>query len=335
MNKKEAKIARRNEYLKYIVEEFIKTGEPVGSKTLIDKYKLDVSSATMRKEMANLEKVGFLEKAHKSSGRIPSVEGYKYYINNLKAQELDQTLKQKLNSIFARRIISIEDTLSDAAKIISEFTHLTLVTTVNDKNELLKSIQLIPLDKWNVTIIMVTSLGRVESRTLTLDNSYNLKDLKIVVQIFNERLIETPLKNIVSKIDTLLPLLESKVKNIEQIIQQFVLKIFKFHSHSFTKVYGRNNIIANTDFETKDKLLEVMKLLEQNSIWKSIEANSEKDETLKISITNNAAAIISKKIEDKSQSHEISVIGPKRMEYRKVLSIFDYLTKLIEGKSSK
>ena len=105
-------LTRKQTLLKLIVEDFIKTAEPVGSNYLIQKYNLNISSATIRNEMNALEKEGLLEKTHTSSGRVPSNEGYKYYIENLRNSQIDENVKNEINTIFSKTA-SVDEVLKE------------------------------------------------------------------------------------------------------------------------------------------------------------------------------------------------------------------------------
>lgn len=118
---------RQNVIFKTIVEEFTRTAEPIGSKTLMNLLDFPVSSATIRNEMAALEKVGLLEKTHTSSGRIPSSKGYRYYVENLLETNLDVPMQQTLKTYFTQRHYSIDDVVSKSCDILSEMTNLTSI----------------------------------------------------------------------------------------------------------------------------------------------------------------------------------------------------------------
>ena len=105
---KDMGLTRSDTILKYIVEYFIKNAQPVGSHTLIDEYKLPYSSATIRNEMFALEKMGYIEKTHSSSGRVPSSKGYKYYCKHLREKSVDESLKNSLQVVLEQKIQSVE-----------------------------------------------------------------------------------------------------------------------------------------------------------------------------------------------------------------------------------
>ncbi len=323
--------SRQSKYLILITQEYIATGSPVGSSHLIKRFQLETSSATIRNEMAILEKGGFLEKAHTSSGRIPSEKGFTYYAQKMKEEDLSDDIKVKLRDIFAKRTVAIDTVLEEAAEAISSITNLTLVTKSDQIDELLKSIQFVPLNEKNATIIVVTSSGRVESKLISVESKVQLEDVRIAVRILKDRLIDTPLKNLASKTETLSNLIAKEIKNYEFVIQQMVSKVFDFHTKKSSNVYGRTNIIKHQQFHDPKKLLSIMEQLEKTSIWESIEKQAEDDDqTLKISIQNDQA-LISKKITINNSTKEISIVGSDRMQYEQALPILNYLEELVKG----
>jgi heat-inducible transcriptional repressor len=257
---------RQSEYLMLIVKDYIATGEPVGSKRLINKYNLQTSSATVRNEMSELEKEGFLEKTHTSSGRIPSTKAFLNYVELTKNKDVDKDLRQKLKQIFSKRTVAIDDVIGEALESISEITNLTLISSSDQNDQLLKSIQLVPIDKLRATIIIVVSNGEVKSKLLTISKNVDLNDLKIAVRIFQERLVDTKLKDLALKAQSLLPILKDKIKNYEFILQDLIIQVFDFHHLQNSHVYGRSNIINNKDVNSNKKLLELLEIMESKSI---------------------------------------------------------------------
>ena len=151
---------RMVEILRAIVDEFVSTAEPVGSKTLVDKYDLPYSSATIRNDMATLESLGYLEKPHTSAGRIPSNKGYQYYCEHLLKKEMDEEVKYALANIFDRRSANIEDAIKESCKIVSEMTNLaTGMLGPDAKNQTLEFIKVFQIDPKTAVCVFITNTG--------------------------------------------------------------------------------------------------------------------------------------------------------------------------------
>lgn len=251
-------------YLKMIVETYISSGEAVGSNHLKQIYNLDASPSTIRSIMAKLEELNLLEKSHISSGRIPSLLGYQYYAKYL-ANNDDENLINKLQDVFAKRRISIDQTIEEAAGIISEIAGITLVTTSNSDNERLRNIQLTILDDFSGVIILVSSTGRVVNKILNFTNNLEKEDVKIAIRVFKERLIDSPLIEIPERIRYLTPILSKEVKNLENLINKFISEIFTFTIEYRSKVFNKNNLILAPEISRK-KLSDILDMIENKSI---------------------------------------------------------------------
>jgi heat-inducible transcriptional repressor len=230
---------RQRNILQIIVEEYAYTTAPISSKEIIAKYMPEISSATVRNEMAQLENMGLLEKTHTSSGRIPSIKGYKYYEANILQPKLSANIKHKLEKIFAQRDLSIDTIIDQSITIINESLKLPSIVTVEQSNELLKRFDLIQIDKQTALILLVTSSGTINKNTIYLHDSKQLNDISICVRIFNDRLVNTAIKDIPDKIESIKEIIRSAVHEYEFCIRQIIEKIFDFNSiPPETKIHG-------------------------------------------------------------------------------------------------
>lgn len=316
----------RNLILKYIVEEYISESKPVGSVFLINKYNLSISSATVRNIMHSLEKENFIEKSHTSSGRIPTPKGYEYYVKFLTSSE-DEKLASRIKDIFANRRSSIDYTIEEAVSIISESSKMTLVTSENQNQELLKSITLTPISENNAIIVLITSSGKVDSKELRLSSRLKINDLKIAIRIFQERLHNVKLVDIPKSIEALKPILKQHIKNYEELIQTFVVGILQsYKTISNNKVYGKSYLIKSHDIH-RQELANVIELIENQSIWESIDEKNFLEENLKLEILPSNTSIISKRLNINGIIKDVSVVGPTRMDYSKAKNILNIIEK--------
>ena len=186
---------RQEEILREIVESYIKTFEPVPSKALVEKF--NCSSATIRNDMSSLEDMGFLEKEHTSSGRIPSEKGYKYYVDHLmKPKNITGEDVLKLQTILNNNNLVISDAVEKCMEIISEITHYTAVVIGPSKSSnTLKQINIIPLDvkqdgDSTVVAVLVTNQGIVENKQIVVSNDINMTELTKTCEIINKALVK-------------------------------------------------------------------------------------------------------------------------------------------------
>src|SRR5574344_254209 len=159
---------RQQEILKEIIEEYIKTARAVGSKSICKKFKC--SSATIRNDMADLEELGYLEKTHISSGRIPSSLGYRYYVDHLmEPKKISGEDMLKLQTIFSNNNLALSDVISKSLEIVSDITNYTSVVLGSaSKDNNLKKVEVVPINSNKIIAIVVTDKGHVENKQIIL-----------------------------------------------------------------------------------------------------------------------------------------------------------------------
>lgn len=329
---------RQIKLLKIIVEQYISDATPVSSKEVIHTYFKDLSSATIRNEMAYLEKVGLIEKTHTSSGRVPSELGYEYYRQEILQPSLNADIRKKLTKIFAKRITSIETIIDESMAVINETLHLPSIVTTGEINERLVRIDLIPINNNMAIVIVVTSSGNLTKNTITFNESKVLNDIAICIRIFNDRLVDTPLDKIHEKIDSIKDIIKNSVENYEFIFEDLVNKIFNVEHQYRTSVHGTKYLTTQPEFKNDlTRMNQILNLLDETSIWQHIAYTQAKTgkTTLITSgekIGNKELAIATVNVKGKDNSHQISVVGPKRMDYAKIEGILDFLKQELEKK---
>ena len=329
---------RQLEIFRAIVVEFINTAQPIGSKYLIQKYNWNYSSATIRNEMGVLEELGLLEKTHASSGRVPSTKGYQYYTQHVMMIDQDNQAKLELslNQLFNYRSASVEEALKQSVNILSQMTNLTTgVLGPQASTQVLTAIDVIVLDDRQAIVVFVTN-DHQESRVFTLDDPISMNDLKRYVTVLNDRLIGTPLSQMQAKMESLRPILQQSVMQYEVLFEAFASAFVKFAGD---RLYfsGQNNLFDQPEFNSPDKLRDLLDMLENSQLWKEMCANREhlRIKTSKHSQTIwlDDMAVVTSEIclsPDKSETHQLMVVGPSRMHYAKVVSLVEYITKMIE-----
>ena len=328
--------AKQSEIFKLIVEAYIETGEPIGSKKLLEKNKLECSSATIRNIMSELEDFNLLEKLHTSGGRIPSTFGLEYYAKYL-VYDPSKYFNQKLDDLLAKRRIRVDATIDEAASIISKMANFTVVATSNNASETLKSIQLTPINDSSAIVVIVTSSGKVDSKMFNYaKKEIELSDLKIAIRLFKERLIDTPLIELSDKAKALAPLFAKQVKNHELILQKFIKTIFVFEEKTNTKAYNKNAIILSKNIN-REEIAKVLELIEEQSVWETIENNVDEDNNIKLDLSRPNLSIISKRInfENNENIKELSVVGPSNINFEESFETLDLLEKLIKEKNNE
>ena len=207
---------RQKELMKAIVEEYISTARPVGSKHLCKKFK--VSSATIRNDMSLLEELGYLEKQHISSGRVPSSLGYRYYVDNLmEPKKISGEDMLKLQTIFSNNELNLNDAILKSLEIVSDITNYTSVMLGSTSNEnLLEKVEIIPISDGNVVAIVVTDKGHVENKSINIPSTIDMKEVSKTAELLNKMLRHTPINEVPSKLEfEIKPIIGNYVKDYE------------------------------------------------------------------------------------------------------------------------
>lgn len=330
---------RRDRILKLIVEHFIKTAQPVGSVTLINEYGLNYSSATIRSEMNALEVDGYLEKTHTSSGRVPSSKGYRYYIENLRERSVSDEFKYQMQTILHQKTQSIDNVIKESCEILSQMTSLaSIVLGPNAKEEKLASVQIIPLSNSSATCVFVTDQGYVENKTFALSEEIQLADIEKCVKLLNERLRGTAISELVPKMEAIRPILNDYVID-QDIIYQAMLEAFVGFAKDRLNTYGTENLFDQPEFANDaSKIRHLLELFESPEVFREVEDDMDGD--ISIHIGGDAAgdedvSIISAKVKIPGKKEgSIAIVGPKRMDYDRVVSSMEYLIKELEKRYS-
>ncbi len=322
---------RKSLILKTIIEEFVSTAEPVGSKGEIWED-LNVSSATIRNEMASLEELGYLEKTHTSSGRIPSEMGYRYYVDEiLRINKPKDSNYPKADEVLGSHILGNDDVINRALDMISELTSYTsMVLGPSNKRSLVKKIELIKIAPNEALILIITDTGHVEKRKLFLDGM-EISELQNVIKILNGFLVNVPVGDISRKLAYELNSLELKeyLKYHQTLIEAFVRAFSKFNQEQ-RFMSGQYNLLYEPEFNDVNKVRSFIEAIDNEEIFSIIDKTS-KGVTVKIGSENKLeymedCTLISVPYQvPTGEIGTIAVIGPKRMNYRKVIPLLEYI----------
>ncbi len=325
---------RKRKILKEIVDEYIETAEPVSSAVIVKKYENNISSATVRNDMAELEKAGYLEKTHTSSGRVPSAKGYRLYVDellkydNISLEEI-KYIQEKLET----KANGIEELTKIATTTLSEITHYTTVSIgPRTTGQLIEEIKFVLLGSRMLMGIIVTDSGLVKETIIKFDEDINAEQVETLNYFFNNRLkgepietIDTPLEEYIFRelkysINIIRPIVEQMKKLIEEEEKIYLegtnknLQLPEFKSLDLVKNFV--NIL-----DTKEVMLDILNtgFAEDIQIYIGDENDNEDLKDFSIVTFKHSAG-------DKDLG-TIGIIGPKRMNYSKVISVMKYISK--------
>ena len=324
---------RQNNILKLIVERYIKDPIPVGSKVI--SKELNCSSATVRNEMGELEKQGLLEKTHTSSGRVPSEAGYRYYVDHLmEPKKMSGEDMLKLQLVFRNQQLALSDVITKSLQVISDMMNYTTVVLGSKSHEnLLKQVEVIPIDDENLTVIIVTDKGHVEHKNIRLQD-VSMSEVKKTVGLINNLISGTPIDEVTNKLEfEIKPIIGNYVEQHEQLYNAFY-HVFTDFTNQEVNVMGRNKMLEQPEFSSNiDKIKNVYTKLEDNEILKNIEEDDDNNIKVYIGNENNIdsdVTVIKTKYKRDNEEGTIAIIGPKRMEYDRVVGLLEYIKENIE-----
>jgi heat-inducible transcriptional repressor len=320
--------------LQVIIDDFIRSAQPVGSRTLSKKDKIAFSSATIRNEMADLEELGYIEKTHISSGRVPSQKGYRYYVDHLLPPvRLTKEDLAKIQSIFNEQIYELEKIVQKSAQILSDLTnYTTVVLGPSVKDHKLKTIQIVPLNKETAVAIIVTDTGHVEKHVITIPPTIHPSDLEKMVNILNERLVGVPLIDLNEKIYTeVADVLRAHIQSYDSILKTISASLdLDLNAPAQMFFGGKMNMLRQPEFSNIEKVRSLMNIIEQEKeFYRLLRKHQQQGIQVKIGKENEVKGMEDCSLITATYSvgdeklGTIAVLGPTRMEYSRVISILN------------
>lgn len=316
-----------------IVEEYVKTNEPVGSLILSKREELQFSSATLRNDMAILEELGYLEKTHTSSGRIPSEKGYRLYVNEImKRGKKDDTLFPMIDEIFENPHVSQDEAIHKSMELVTQLTnYASIVLGKTAYNSKIKKLEFVSLTGQYAIILMVTDKGHVESKRIVVPTGINPKEISRVISILDELLHDTIVSDIHETLAhaTLSEELRDYLEYHDNLVNACVEAFSEMASDKY-HFSGRYNILSQPEFKDVNKVKELFSAIEKREILRVVSSDS-MGITIKIGHENELkvmkdCTVVTVPYEGSDGSvGAITVFGPKRMEYSKVIPLLEYI----------
>ena len=332
---------REKAILRSIVQQFILTATPVGSRNITKKYDIGFSPATVRNVMSDLEDSGFINHPHTSAGRVPTDKGYRYYVDSL--MDIDR-LNTKEKGLIENSFSSITDEADELVKVTSRLLssitrQIACVTYPNLESGILAKIQIINLTSTRILVVISIKSGLVKTITMELDTELRESQLESVQTLLNEKLTGLSLDEIRT---TFKKRFIDDAGDHRPIIKLFVDSFEKDIKSDFKSerliVTGAKNIIQQPEFENPENFQSIIELIEDKDVIIHImEKSSEsKKEEVYISIGSENIekklkeySFVSKEYKFGETSGTLGIIGPKRMEYSRIIAIVDYLARVL------
>ncbi len=324
------RIDRKYRILQAIIDDYILTALPVGSRTISRKYEQKLSSATIRNEMSDLEELGYLDSPHTSAGRVPSNKAYRLYVDQmLKPPPLSVEETAFINQCFDRRVHQVDDMSMRIAKALASMTHYTsaVMTRTPRSEQVLSHLQLVPVAERRVLLILVTRGGAVRQSLLDLDASIAADELYMVSRILSSQLEGLRLSELP---DALTRLSGSCATGLRQIVQAMAEQQPEAAgSDAVTlSIGGRSNLLGFPEYSDVDKAKALLSVLEtREKVVSLLERNGEMEISVRIGPetgleeTRDCSVVTASYRLSDGRVNTIGLIGPTRMQYGKALAV--------------
>jgi len=329
---------RQRTILSAIIDDYIRSAEPIGSRSISKRGNVGFSPATIRNEMSDLEEMGFLEQPHTSAGRIPSHRGYRYYVDHLVEQgSLNPNELDLMKMYFSNKIQQMEDVIGHVATVLSSLTNYTsIVLGPEVYGTTLKSVQIVPLTDTTAVALIVTNTGHVENRTFTLPQGMSMSDTQKVVNLLNDRLANVSLKQFKSKLFNEVANELSRYTSSYEELLSMIEGVLLSDEKNRIFIGGSTNMLTQPEFKDVDKVKNILDLLAETPTLIRLITASPEGLQIRIGAENSVQAMTDCSLITATYSIDdqligtVGILGPTRMEYGKVIRLLDYMSKNLE-----
>ncbi len=321
---------RKRRILAAIIDSYIVTGEPVGSKAIASLPDIRVSPATIRNDMAMLEQLGYLEQPHTSAGRIPTYAGYRLYIDELmNAKTLSDEDKKLLDDCLDLEVPTADALIESASKALAELTHCaTVVKNVAPKFSVITKVEVIPTGRRMYVLLMVTSSGNIKNKVCRLEFDLTNEQMEFFSKYMAENLQGVSIDQLdESVIEKLVAAMGTYMVTLAPLLQG-VCELAEGFRDNEIKVSGEKNLLARQDIDTN----QIVNFFEnKNDVVKNMLDDSFGDLQVLFGedggfIIENSSMIVSKIKKGGKTAGSLGVIGPMRLDYAKIIPYIEYLT---------
>lgn len=322
---------RKKKILKAIVDEYIKSGEPVGSKSLIGIDGLSVSSATLRNEMADLESMGYIEKPHISAGRVPSIMGYREYVDNLMGNYMLSKNELKYFSEIQNKIgVSNEDFTRFISKKLTEILgYTTLVVTFRSSLIIIRRLELLPIDEYHIAVVVISNDGNVNSFICKLTNTQNIGRVAAFAVLLNNEVTDKHIENL-DFFDEVINI-NPQFADFKPVIDAIKNSMSERQNYD-VMIDGAARLLSFPEYAELDRVKLLLQAFDSKEELIKMFHSIENDKSVQVLIGNENelsymqfASIVSGYFNNGNNHSFLGVIGPTRMDYSRVLASLNHI----------
>ncbi len=318
--------------LRAIVDDYIHSAEPVGSRTIARRYELGVSPATIRNEMADLEGTGYIMQPHVSAGRIPSDKGYRFYVDMLMQPErISEAQRQKIQHKVSARQQQVEQLIQETSKLLALLTqYIAIVVAPPLTGSVLKHIQLVSIDDLSILVVMVLNPGMVQNKIIKTKTKYSLVELTTISERLNLRLRGITYREIGTH---LIRDIQEEFGDIGMALLEIISSELAESSQEQLYLNGAIHIFNQPEFKDVDRAKSLLTVLEEKEIVSKVINELSRVTGVQVAIGHENNRVEIQECSVVTSTYNVSgevigaigVIGPTRMEYAKVFSIVDLM----------
>lgn len=326
--------------LETIIGFYTTNGQPVSSKMLVEEANIEASSATIRNEMSFLEDLGFIQKTHSSSGRVPSLKGYRFYVDNLmRPKKLTQDKLALINQAFGQHVRQMDDIIHQSAQLLSELTSYTaIILGPKAQTSLLTGFRLVPLNNNQVMAIIQTDNGAIENMVFRLPQNVEESDINKISRIFNEHLVGHSLLEVYRKLQTDIPLLVRKYASSAKDVLSSIENILSKSQEERMHISGKSNLLDFTNHLETKQLKSLYEILDSEGDLGLLIQQMNQDIEVKIGQELNhdlfnEFSLVTATYHVKGHGNGIiAVLGPTSMSYDTTLGVMQvFRNELVES----
>jgi heat-inducible transcriptional repressor len=329
---------REEEILEAVVQQFVLTGSPVGSRTLSKRKGVDLSAATIRNVMADLEEKGYLNHPHTSAGRVPTTKGYRFYVDRLvNLTQLSEEEKKLIESNIIEFSGDVDYILDNTVRVLAQISsQLGVILTPKFQNGILEKIDILSISSEKILIVLSIRDGMAKTILLEIKRDISPRSLQNVISILNERLSGLRIREIQRTLHDRIKDVSNEDSGIIRLFLDSANQLFDFTKYANIKYTGTSQIANYPEFSSAEKFAALVELFEEKNIIIHMMEKLSESPGLKVLIGKEneelpvqECSIITAPYTLGHVDGLLGVIGPMRMSYRKIIPLVDYTAKII------
>ena len=329
---------RKKKVLGALVDSYITDAEPISSSAIKNKYMPDVSSATIRSELATLEELGYLVQPHVSSGRVPSAKAYRFYVDCL-LSECGDTDVDGLDETLKRRMSSVEELVRETAKTVSDVTNYTSLMVLSGADSLtVKEVKLVDLYDDSALVLVITDAGVIKDKTVAVPKDADGNYIELANRILNATFAGKSLAEIGSSA----PVLEENIEGMKALVDEVIRLLAEYKRARESELYleGADKIFQYPEARDVDNVRSFVSIISKKEKLHDLVAG-DGDLEIDVKIGEQAsedlkhmALVTARYSVDGKEIGHVGVIGPERMDYKKVMSVLRQLVRAFDKKGN-